>query len=187
MRDSLKRFKLGLGVLGAIALGLTIFVLAQAGNAKADLKTHKAAVKIADQLNTYIAQEQTIPQSLKAAGIDDNSSVSYRRIGDDKYRFCVTYKASSSAVDTSRVVQDAMMGYSTRMLGGVDSLPSVLSLSIGHEKGENCQTVRPYITDYGTQKPKFNFDDFRNDFQDMEDEPLESSDGMQTQYDFSEL
>lgn len=143
MKSSLFKYQIGLLVLGILTLGLVVFVAMEAGKAKADLTTKKAADKIADQLNVYVAQEG-VPESLGAAGIKDvPDAVRYTKQSDTKYRFCVTYKAQSTGFNPDTVVQEAALGVATRGLGSsyTGDSSSYLYLQSTHKKGENCQDV----------------------------------------------
>jgi hypothetical protein len=64
----------------------------------------------------------------------------------------VSYKAASSGFDASQVQTDLMMaasGYDESDFQKNDYEPSYLYLSPTHDKGQNCQTIKPYIYNSG--------------------------------------
>jgi hypothetical protein len=63
----LRKYQIGLAVLGLITVAMTILVLVQAGGIKADSKTYAAAQQAATSLENYIASKQVVPASLSAA------------------------------------------------------------------------------------------------------------------------
>ncbi len=155
----MKKYYIGLIVLAVLTLGLTVYVIGIGGKAKDDTKTEKSANEIATKLNDYISKNNRVPASLDAAGIKDvPSSITYSKKSDEKYEFCVTYKADKGygSADASNLLTGALMG---GMYGGAagnfsDSSstssyePSSLYLNYTHKKGKDCQTVKPYIQTY---------------------------------------
>lgn len=148
MQNKLFKYQIGLAVLGLFALGSMVFLIIQAGTTKQDAETHKQASKTADDLNDYISQKQTIPSSLESAKITYNKeSVSYKKISSEKYTFCVTYKTGGSTIDgTSLVTQVMYAGIDMQTATEAsDYEESSLYLLSSYKKGENCQTIKPYV------------------------------------------
>jgi type II secretory pathway pseudopilin PulG len=144
-------YKVGLGVIGLFTLGIFIFAVVQGAGAKQDTQTDKAAQKIASKLNDYVDNNQRIPKTLAEADIHENTAhITYTKISDEKYKFCVDYKTASEDYTSS---VESVVGRG--LYGGVSSSSSSpssssedqYSLYIGtsHKKGQNCQTVAPYI------------------------------------------
>lgn len=161
MPKSYNLYKLGLGVIGLFSLVLLIVVLVQASGAKADNLTQKDAQKVADQLNDYVEDEQTIPESLSAAGINDvPSAVRYEKLSKERYKFCVTYKAESSGFDAASVQEEVISGYYGVDYSDYESSyeESYLYLDSTHKKGENCKTIKPYLYSNSSY-----YDDYNND------------------------
>src|ERR1700761_6201057 len=105
----LLKYKIGLLVIGLFTLGLVVFVLVQAGGTKQDAQTDKLANSMADQLNNYTDDNSVTPKTLQQAGITKTSpNISYTRESDTKYKFCATYKTTSSGFDPSAVVDNAV-------------------------------------------------------------------------------
>ena len=160
-KPSLIRYKIGLVVVGLFVVGLLVVVLSQAGGAKQDAKTDKAANDISTKLDDYISSKQAIPETLTAANIKDvPSTISYKKMSTESYKFCVTYRSASSGFDANTVVDDVvsrgLYGGTGSSLGagglsdttanssvGADS--SYLYIPYTHKKGENCQTITPAI------------------------------------------
>ncbi len=145
---ALRKYKIGLAALGVLTLVLFVFVLIQGQSAKADTKTYDEAQKAATALETYTSTKGTIPESLSAAGdTSAPSSVQYTKVSDSSYKLCVTYKAASgfsSSDVTSRVLSGAY-GASYPPATNSDTTTSYLYISPDHKKGQNCQTVKPYL------------------------------------------
>lgn len=143
--DPLRPYKIGLAVIGLFTVGITIFALMAASAAKQDTKTEDAANSIATRLDTYITDKQKIPDSLSAAGVKgDNPHIKYTKVSDSAYTFCITFKsASSTAVNPL----DQLTGRSIykRLAANYGSGSGYLYISPVHKKGQNCQTVHPYI------------------------------------------
>ncbi len=157
--NTLQRYKAGLLFFGLLTIVLLIVVLMQASSAKQDNITDRKANDIATKLDDYITNKQEVPDSLSTAGINDvPATITYKKLGDDSYKFCATYKAASSDFANSTVVEDAIYqgitgtpsasdsydtsGYDDTS-GNTDS--SYLYISPTHKKGENCQTITSAI------------------------------------------
>jgi hypothetical protein len=152
------KYKVGLGVLGLITLGFVVFAVVQAQNSKQDAKTHEAAVEIAEKLNNYVSTNQEIPDSLDTVGASDvPSTITYRKLSDESYRFCITYKADSGSLDATSAVNQAISGYYGQSYESPEE-GSSLYISYLYKEGENCQTITPVIYDSNY------FDDYFNDY-----------------------
>ena len=147
MEKSLSKYKIGLLVLMVFAVAMAAIVLVQASATKADTKTNNTASNIADALNNYIDSNGTIPATLAGAGVKQvPSTISYQKLSDSSYKFCVTYKGNSSGFDATGVVSDLMTGSLSTDSGDSGGNTDLLIDSMYH-KGANCQTVQPaYIT-----------------------------------------
>lgn len=153
-KPNLVYYKVGFAILSALTVALLIFVLSQAGGAKQDAKTEKAANDIATKLNNYIDGKQEVPANLAAANIKDvPPTITYKKLSDDSYKFCTNYKSASSGFDGTTVLDDAISrglygsssagidsGYpDDTSVGGADH--SYLYITYTHKKGESCQTI----------------------------------------------
>jgi hypothetical protein len=150
MQKSINRYKIGLAVIAVFTLGLAIYVAVQAGSAKQDNETYKAANEIATKLNDYTLYKAP-PESLSAAGIRDvPETVKYTKVSNDKYKFCVTYKADSSGFDAANVQTDLLTAAYGDPYASSQSTyeQSYLVLDTNHHKGENCQTIKTYSSSY---------------------------------------
>ncbi|MEO6761855.1 MAG: hypothetical protein ABI220_05855 [Candidatus Saccharimonadales bacterium] len=149
----MKKWKIGLIVLGLVSVGLLVYVLIQGASSKADLSTVKSAQAIATKLNKYISNQQEVPASLAKAKIADvPNTIKYTKLPGDKYKFCVTYKAATTDVATdvqNNLTQVALGGglggSSSRSYGGSSYNAQSLYIGSDHPAGEQCQTIKPYI------------------------------------------
>jgi type II secretory pathway pseudopilin PulG len=148
----LRYYQVGLGVIGLFTVILAIVVLVMAGGAKQDTKTEAAANKAATKLDSYITAHQRIPATLSEAGVKDApSTITYKKISNASYRFCINYKSASSGYNTSSITDVVNRGvyqsdFSSSSYGDYSSgTTSYLYISPTHKKGANCQTVEPYI------------------------------------------
>ena len=132
--------------------GCLIYVVSQAGATKTDRKTNDAVENISSKLDTNISTVGDIPVSLQAAGINGlPPTIQYTRVNSSSYKICVDYKTGSSGFDA---------GWASLLLGGISGStsnpsPSTTgksyfdsSIEFSHKKGQNCQTVTPYIYNY---------------------------------------
>jgi hypothetical protein len=147
MDKRLSKYKAGLAVLMVLALALVAVVLVQASATKVDTKTNNTASSIADTLNNYVDTNNVIPATLAGAGVKSvPSTISYQKLSDGSYKFCVTYKGNSSGFNAGGVATDLLSG----QLGagaGDSSGNTDLTIDATYHKGANCQTVQPsYIT-----------------------------------------
>jgi hypothetical protein len=150
-KNPLFKYQIGLGAIGLFTLVLIVLVLVQAGAAKQDAKTDKKANEIADTLNNYVNSTGTVPATLQEAKVSDvPEAITYSRISDESYKFCVTYKVTSANFDSSAVALSLATG------GKIDSGSfdytdkSYLVIPSSHHKGKNCQTISPYsYSDFG--------------------------------------
>jgi hypothetical protein len=86
-------------------------------------------------------------------------SIKYTKTSDTKFKFCVTYKANSSNFDANQAVTDVVFGNYGKYSSFDDSQSnesSYLYIPTEHKKGENCQTIKPYL--YGSNSSDL-FDD----------------------------
>jgi type II secretory pathway pseudopilin PulG len=155
----MKNYKIGLAIICALVLGLTIYTLVLGVNSKQDIATDKKAQEIATKLNDYITNNQRIPKKISEVGVNDvPAAISYNYKSNTEYEFCVTYKAASQGYNSG--ISDVLTSPLTSRLYGTTSSgdqeisanstykPSSLYFYGGHKKGANCQTVKPYI--YGS-------------------------------------
>lgn len=160
MQNKLFKYYIGFAVLGLFTFGLLIFVVIQASAAKSDAQTYKAAQKTAESINKYIDQEQMIPNSLDGAKITYNKeTITYKKISDEKYTFCVTYNTNGASVDGTSLIGEVLYGSSTVYDSDETDTyeyPEIYLSSI-HSKGENCQTVKPYVAGGGVE---LQYDDY---------------------------
>jgi hypothetical protein len=147
MEKTLSKYKIGLLVLMLFAVALAVLVLIQAGSTKTDTNTNNSASNIADTLNNYVDSNNMIPATLAKAGVKNvPSTISYQKLSDNSYKFCVTYKGSSSGFDASGVASDLVTGSLSSDFGS-SSGSTELNIDSTYHKGVNCQTVQPsYIT-----------------------------------------
>ncbi len=146
-QKSLIKYKIGLLVLGIFSVILLLLVLPQAAATKQDNDTYTKATNIADKLNTYVDIQQTIPASLASLAINNvPTTVSYHKLSDSSYRFCVTYKTKSidfspSSTESQLLSAAAGSAISGSSFSSFSSDNSALYLDSNHKKGPNCQTV----------------------------------------------
>lgn len=152
MEKTLSKYKIGLLVLMLFAIAMTVLVLVQAGSTKTDTNTNNAASNIADTLNNYVDSNNTIPATLAEASVKNvPSTISYQKLSDSSYKFCVTYKGNSSGFDASGVASDLVTGSLSSGFGS-SSDNTELNIDSTYHKGVNCQTVQPsYITPVSSQ------------------------------------
>ncbi len=170
----MKKYYIGLLLLAALTLGLTIFTVQKGMAGKQDKQTESKAKEIAEQLNDYVDDNNQIPESLDAAGARDvPATITYTKLSDERYKFCVTYKSASRGygVGTSEV----LLGALSRGAGDFeidypdDYEPSYLYLGYGHKEGENCQTIKPYISQqFNSFDEDFDWDAYFDSFNDLE-------------------
>jgi hypothetical protein len=149
--SGIKKYYIGFGVLIVLMLACVAYVFSQAGSAKADKLTDKTVEQISSKLEINIADKGIIPGSLEEAGIKDPApTVKYTRLDDTKYKVCIEYKTGSNGFDA---------GWGSLLLGGAlnqgfqpESNPDKTyfdsTVQFSHKKGQNCQTVTPYL--YGS-------------------------------------
>jgi hypothetical protein len=146
-KSPLFKYQVGLAVLGGLVLGLLAFVIVQAGSARQDAKTQKTAEAIATKLNNYLVSEQAVPESLDVIKVDDvPETITYKKLSDESYKFCVTYKSAGNPASATALMSQATGGYSDLYTGGGDTAYNdTLYISTTHKKGEHCQTIKPYL------------------------------------------
>jgi hypothetical protein len=148
VQPALKKYKIGLAIIGLVSLGLFVFVLSQAAATKDDNKIYSRATNIGIDLTNYIADQGSVPSSLGLAGIMNvPSAVTYTQVSSTSFKFCVRYKTTSSDFNAANV-ETSLLTSSAGSDDDVDagsggSGNTVLDLSPEHHKGENCQTVSP--------------------------------------------
>lgn len=155
----IKKYYIGFGVFGLIIVVLAIYTLSLAGSAKQDKVTVTKAQEVAKKLNDYVRSNRKIPDDLSVLDVADiPNTIEYTKKSDTQYEFCVTYKTASSYS-----TPDITSTLTTPLLGGYGSgaslddyyideevstyKPSSLYISsYSHKKGQDCQTIEPYIS-----------------------------------------
>lgn len=147
----MKKYYIGLIIIGLLIAGLTGFTLFQAAGARQDNETQRKAQEIAKKLNKYV-QKNGPPENLEEADIHDvPSTITYSRKDSNRYEFCVNYKNAGSSYDSVSLGEVLFSGM-TEPRGGMsyddyyesDYESSSLYLSYRHKAGDNCQTVKTY-------------------------------------------
>lgn len=157
------KYKIGLAVLGLFTIFMIVWVAVQGNYVKQDQKTFEAATKIAEDLNAYVDDKQAIPSSLAEASIHDvPSAISYSRLSDEQYKFCVTYKADNeySSFDLTSTLTEVLRQYYS---GENDYEAAELYISPLYQKGENCQTIKPYLFSSSFDDDWWNMPDYNWD------------------------
>jgi len=145
MKKPLLAYKIILSVIGVFSLGILFYVVSQAGLNKTDTNTYSRATDIAGNLQSFTDSRGYAPGSLSAANIRNvPASITYTKLSENSYQFCVDYKADSSDFDATSVEGDIL----TQSVGS-DSSSSQNAATDGflvidptHHKGNNCQTVK---------------------------------------------
>jgi type II secretory pathway pseudopilin PulG len=144
----MKKYYIGVLVLLALCVGALGYTISQSGAAKQDKATDKAVEDISIKLDTYISEHGSTPKSLAEAGLNDMpSTVSYQALSTEKYKICFDYHTASSNFDA---------GWGSLLFGGITGNSSYYdqsgdgsyfnsSVETTHKKGQNCQTVTPYL------------------------------------------
>lgn len=170
-KNKIFKYQIGLVVIGLFTLGITIFLVIQAGVTKQDNDTFERANKTANALNKYLDEIQTIPESLEKAKITyDKETVTYKKVSDESYKFCVTYKADSSSIDGASLVSAVMYGGFDGQMSYSDEDYEYNSLYLAdysRKKGENCYNVRPYV--YNNSDTSYSEYDYEAGEQDQSD------------------
>lgn len=145
MKTSLLPYKIGLAAIGVFVLSIVIFVLSQAGATKQDTQTYNTANDISQKLATYIDEQGTIPTTLQDAGIHSvPSTISYTKLSDQSYKFCMTYKAKDDGLNSSSIAQTLIMAGDPALSDvSTSTTTDTLIISPSHKKGATCQTITP--------------------------------------------
>jgi hypothetical protein len=119
-----------------VAFGVyTIFLFKHASGTSADNRTFDKATYVADNLESYVVNQRSIPDSLdQVANNSDTTDLTYHKDSDSAYTFCVVYKHAGVAGDGS--ISDM---YAPSAYADVQHL----YITINHKAGPNCRTIRP--------------------------------------------
>lgn len=151
----MKKYYIGLGVIGLLVVGLVIFTIILGAGNKQDDQTERKAREVAQALNNYTNSNGYIPDSLNELDVKDiPSTISFSKKDDSQYEFCMTYNAESSyeeGIDIfsllfgARVGSASYTGDDTLEFYNSSTIPAQRSLYIDyyHKKGKQCQTVTP--------------------------------------------
>lgn len=150
----MKKYYIGIAIICLLTLGFAGYVAYVGIDSKQDVQTLKSAREIETKLNSYVQQNQKIPESLDEVGVKDvPSTIKYTKESDTEYSFCMTYKTASGFNDYG--LGQSLVG--PALTGGVNVYddpgyynnqytPESLYISEAHKKGENCQTIKPYFS-----------------------------------------
>jgi len=152
---AMRKYTIGLTILGLITFGLLVFTVIQGINHRSDVKTYEKAQKIATSLNDYIDKNNQIPDTLATAGVTDiPSTITYEKQSSAQYLFCATYKQASEVYGgaSPEAALLSTIGGVPATTTSVDSSkdaqysPEALYIDPWYTAGENCQTIKPYLT-----------------------------------------
>jgi type II secretory pathway pseudopilin PulG len=151
VQSKLRKYQIGLAAIALFTLIIVIVVLVQAGATKQDADTTKKADDIATKLEAYVSSNQKVPTSLDDVGVGDvPASISYQKLSDTSYKFCLTYKSASSGFDATSAVTELASGGQGSPDNSFSDSPSTatsyLYIPSTHHKGQNCQTIKPYLS-----------------------------------------
>lgn len=146
----MKKYYIGLAILMAIALGLTVFVLANGKDSKLDDETAAKAETIGNKITDYMYAHNSVPDSLATVGVTDApSTITYQKIDAETFKFCANFKSSGSSFDagpTGLLTGLLYKGAVTPTTNNANSpYLDVYSLRYQHKKGNNCQTIKPSL------------------------------------------
>ena len=148
MHSSLTKYKIGLGVIGLFTVVITIWAVTQASATKQDNNTYNSANNISGKLYNYTDVHDIAPYSLASIGIyNPPSTITYSRLSNRSYRFCVNYKTSSTDFSVSSTESNLLtsnVGDSNSYDSSNYSNNSYLYIDTNHHKGNNCQVVDLY-------------------------------------------
>lgn len=157
--SKIKKYYIGFGVLMLLTFALLFYTIALGSKAKVDAKTDKALSNISQKLDSFIYDKNKIPNSLAEAGAKDvPASIIYTKESSTTYKFCVNYQNASSGFDGgwTWLLFGGFMGSGAYMddyysdNNEEKSYLDIYSLQYSHKKGQNCQTVKPYIDSYNS-------------------------------------
>jgi len=150
-QKSLLKYKIGFTILGIFTVVFLFMVISQAQATKDDSNTYNSASTISDTLNQYIIDSGVVPISLNSAGVHSvPSTISYQKLSDISFKFCVYYKTTSSGFDPSATVTNLL----TSSLSSNQTSPTdntYLYVDPTHHKGNNCQKINPSYLNSNTQ------------------------------------
>ncbi len=160
----MKKYYIGIAIICLLTLGFAGYVISVGIGSKQDVQTLKSAQDIASKLNTYVQNNQKIPESLSEAGVQDvPPTIKYTKDSEKEYSFCVTYKAASGYNDYGlgqSLVSTALTGgasvYDDPSYYDSQYIPESLYVDQYHKAGENCQKVKPYFSN-SYQPPSYNY------------------------------
>lgn len=156
--SGIKKYYIGLVVMVVFAAGIVGYTIASGSDAKSDKKTSEAITKISMALDTYTNKYSAIPTDLNQLDVEDiPSTISYKKLSEEKYKICATYKAAAGGFDGGLFSLFGGALYGSAMTTAVDYPANdyyldTYKLGYAHKKGENCQTVTPYGAGYDTAK-----------------------------------
>jgi len=151
-RSGISKYYLVFFILLAVTIGLTIYTLSGASSAKEDARTAQKIGDVANNLSNFTSNHNYVPESLAAADIKNvPPSIKYTKISDTKYQVCVNYRNASTPFDGgwTSLLTGALIAGSNPSYSAGTSTPSpffdTFTLAYYHKKGDNCQTVEPFM------------------------------------------
>jgi hypothetical protein len=196
----MKKYYLGLLVISLVVLGLAGYTINLGAQSKQDKVTYEKAKDVSEALNEYIENEGEIPENLESLETEDiPSTIKYKKVSSTEYELCLTYKADKSygGSDITSVLTGAALG---GMYGDFDMSDyeadyksSYLYINPYYSKGENCQTIEPYLglssnieLDSGDEYKTYCTGDYQAYFKEY-CESLEASEDSNSSFDSEEL
>jgi len=141
------KYYLVFSLLVLFTAGAVVYTLSLASSSNKDQTTQDKVVEASSKLEGYIAKNNQLPTNLDDAGINNiPSTLTYKKISDTKYRLCANYTTASSGFSggwTSIFTGALSSLHSTSSLASNIGYLDVYNLAYNHQKGQNCQTVKP--------------------------------------------
>jgi hypothetical protein len=143
-------------LLAIVSLALLLYIPGQV--ARQDARTWGKAQDAANEINSYVLARQVLPADLKAINFtpDDDNKVTYRKISDTAYEFCVQYRRagvvsySGSEYTGGPSIMDTVDNLLYDPGGSYDgdiayTDTKLLYVPRKHKAGANCQTIKPEL------------------------------------------
>lgn len=152
IQPELKRYYIALGGLGILVLGVILVNIFGSAGLKHDYKLERKIGDIQQGIDSHVASKRKLPDILPDVGIKESGGVEYKKIAEDRYMLCASFKTKSDGysapdpgylneVQSESLKSGVALDVNTHFTNGN-------SQGLKHEKGYSCIVYQPYqLTD----------------------------------------
>lgn len=147
IQPELKRYYYGIGLLGVLIFGIILVNIVGNTSLRHDYRLEGKIGEIQEKIDSHISSRNKLPDILPDVGIQESGGVEYKRINDERYMLCATFRTKSDGYSApDRYYVDNLKSESLAAGVSLDTNTHFTngdSQGLEHEKGYSCIVYQP--------------------------------------------